>query len=52
MTSTMTGKQMRPLRLVQNSEEEQRARKAANRASWFGGFSMFSNGEQKTPEAS
>lgn len=51
MTSTMTGKQMRPLRLVQNSEEEQRARKAANRASWFGGFSMFSNGEQKAPEA-
>ncbi|KAL5392686.1 hypothetical protein DPSP01_000389 [Paraphaeosphaeria sporulosa] len=52
MTSTMTGKQMRPLRLVQNSEEEQRARKAANRASWFGGFSMFSNGEQKASEAS
>ncbi|KAL1595231.1 hypothetical protein SLS60_009919 [Paraconiothyrium brasiliense] len=52
-TSTMTGKQMRPLRLVQNSEEEQRARKAANRASWFGGFSMFgNNGEQKAPEAS
>ncbi|KAJ4303663.1 hypothetical protein N0V90_002564 [Kalmusia sp. IMI 367209] len=51
MTSTMTGKQMRPLRLVQNSEEEMRAKKAANRASWFGGFSMFSNNqEQKAPE--
>lgn len=59
MTSTMTGKQMRPLRLVQNSEEEQRAKKAANRASWFGSFSMFNNGgasagapaEGKIPEA-
>lgn len=53
MTGKMTGKQMRPLRLVQNSEEEQRARKAANRASWFGGFSMFSNNaeQQKTSEA-
>ena len=56
MTSTMTGKQMRPLRLVQNTEEEQRARKAANRGSWFGNFSMFNNSaavntEQKIPEA-
>ncbi|KAF2876564.1 hypothetical protein BDV95DRAFT_483491 [Massariosphaeria phaeospora] len=34
----MTGKQMRPLRLVQNEEEAMQARKAANRASWFGGF--------------
>ena len=51
-TSTMTGKQMRPLRLVQNEEENMRARKAANRATWFGGFSMFGGGEQKANEAS
>lgn len=58
MGSTMTGKQMRPLRLVQNTEEEQRARKAANRGSWFGNFSMFNNAaaagapsEGKIPEA-
>jgi hypothetical protein len=34
----MGGKQMRPLRLVQNEEEAMRARKAANRGSWFGGL--------------
>lgn len=34
----MTGKGMRPLRLVQNEEEAVKARKAANRASWFGGL--------------
>jgi hypothetical protein len=34
----MTGKGMRPLRLVQNEEEAMKARKAANRASWFGGL--------------
>ncbi|KAF2640434.1 hypothetical protein P280DRAFT_36333 [Massarina eburnea CBS 473.64] len=43
-TSTMTGKQMRPLRLVQNEEAAMRERKAANRASWFGGF--FGGAEQ------
>jgi hypothetical protein len=37
-TTTMGGKQMRPLRLVQNEEEAMRARKAANRGSWFGGL--------------
>ncbi|PVH97214.1 hypothetical protein DM02DRAFT_90423 [Periconia macrospinosa] len=50
-TSTMTGKQMRPLRLVQNEEAAMRERKAANRASWFGG--LFGSGEQqqqKVPE--
>ena len=34
----MTGKGMRPLRLVQNEEEAMKARKAANRGSWFGGL--------------
>lgn len=34
----MTGKGMRPLRLVQNEQEAAQARKAANRASWFGGL--------------
>jgi hypothetical protein len=29
---------LRPLRLVQNEEEAKNARKAANRASWFGGL--------------
>lgn len=37
-TGPMTGKGMRPLRLVQNEEEAVKARKAANRASWFGGL--------------
>ncbi|KAL1793980.1 hypothetical protein ACET3X_007401 [Alternaria dauci] len=37
-TGVMTGKGMRPLRLVQNEEEASKARKAANRASWFGGL--------------
>lgn len=37
-TGVMTGKGMRPLRLVQNEEEAVKARKAANRASWFGGL--------------
>jgi len=37
-TGPMTGKGMRPLRLVQNEEEASKARKAANRASWFGGL--------------
>ncbi|CAI6335490.1 unnamed protein product [Periconia digitata] len=44
-TSTMTGKQMRPLRLVQNEEAAMRERKAANRASWFGG--LFGGGDQQ-----
>jgi hypothetical protein len=44
-SGVMTGKQMRPLRLVQNEEEAMRQRKAANRASWFGGF--FGGGEQQ-----
>ncbi|KAF1963571.1 hypothetical protein CC80DRAFT_486929 [Byssothecium circinans] len=49
-TSTMTGKQMRPLRLVQNEEAAMRERKAANRTSWFGGF--FGGADQhKAPEA-
>jgi hypothetical protein len=37
-SAVMTGKGMRPLRLVQNEEEASKARKAANRASWFGGL--------------
>lgn len=37
-SGVMTGKGMRPLRLVQNEEEAKNARKAANRASWFGGL--------------
>lgn len=37
-TGVITGKGMRPLRLVQNEEEAVKARKAANRASWFGGL--------------
>ncbi|KAF2115192.1 hypothetical protein BDV96DRAFT_493178 [Lophiotrema nucula] len=41
----MQGRAPRPLRLVQNEVENERARKAANRASWFGGF--FGGGEQK-----
>ncbi|KAF2477829.1 uncharacterized protein BDR25DRAFT_338564 [Lindgomyces ingoldianus] len=41
----MTGKQMRPLRLVQNEEEAMRARKAANRGSWIAGW--FGGGEGK-----
>lgn len=47
-TSTMTGKQMRPLRLVQNEEEAMRARKAANRGSWFGG--LFGGNEQRSQD--
>jgi hypothetical protein len=34
---------MRPLRLVQNEEEASKARKAANRQSWFGGLFGASN---------
>ncbi|KAF1916145.1 hypothetical protein BDU57DRAFT_556414 [Ampelomyces quisqualis] len=34
----MTGKGMRPLRLVQNEQEAAQARNAAKRASWFGGL--------------
>jgi hypothetical protein len=41
----MTGKQMRPLRLVQNEEEAMRARKAANRGSWIAGW--FGGGDQQ-----
>ncbi|EMD97144.1 hypothetical protein COCC4DRAFT_198059 [Bipolaris maydis ATCC 48331] len=37
-TRVMTGKGMQPLRLVQNEEEAMKARKAANRTSWFGGL--------------
>lgn len=37
-SGVMTGKGMRPLRLVQNEEEAMKARKAANRSSWFGGL--------------
>jgi hypothetical protein len=44
----MTGKQMRPLRLVQNEEEAMRARKAANRGSWIAGwFGGAAGGENK-----
>ena len=43
-TGVMTGKQMRPLRLVQNEEELMRQRKAANRGSWIAGW--FNKGEQ------
>lgn len=46
----MTGKQMRPLRLVQNEEEAIRARKAANRGSWFQGF-FGQKGEEGAPPA-
>lgn len=45
----MTGKQMRPLRLVQNEEEAMRARKAANRGSWIAGW--FGGGDQKGDNA-
>ncbi|KAF2012354.1 hypothetical protein BU24DRAFT_275311 [Aaosphaeria arxii CBS 175.79] len=41
----MTGKQMRPLRLVQNEKEASQQRKAANRASWISGW--FGGGEQQ-----
>lgn len=44
----MTGKGMRPLRLVQNEQEAVQARKAANRASWFGG--LFGQAPPKVPE--
>lgn len=37
-SGVMTGKGMRPLRLVQNEEEAKIARNKANRASWFGGL--------------
>ncbi|KAF2742707.1 hypothetical protein M011DRAFT_497391 [Sporormia fimetaria CBS 119925] len=40
----ISGKQMRPLRLVQNEEEAMRARKAANRGSWIAGW--FGGGEK------
>ena len=43
----MTGKGMRPLRLVQNEEEASKARKAANRQSWFGGLFGASNPAQQ-----
>ncbi len=43
----MTGKGMRPLRLVQNEEEASKARKAANRQSWFGGLFGQSNPQQQ-----
>jgi hypothetical protein len=44
----MTGKGMRPLRLVQNEQEAVQARKAANRASWFGG--LFGQAPPKTDQ--
>lgn len=43
----MTGKGMRPLRLVQNEEEASKARKAANRQSWFGGLFGATNPAQQ-----
>jgi hypothetical protein len=47
----MTGKQMRPLRLVQNEEENMRARKAANRGSWMAGwFGGGDKGEGGAPQ--
>ncbi|KAF2202201.1 hypothetical protein GQ43DRAFT_471083 [Delitschia confertaspora ATCC 74209] len=50
----MTGRQMRPLRLVAAEEEATRARKAANRGSWlpgwFGGLQGDKGGENTTPE--
>lgn len=42
----MTGKGLRPLRMVQNEQEAAQARKAANRASWFGG--LFGQAPPKT----
>ncbi|KAF2123395.1 hypothetical protein P153DRAFT_402004 [Dothidotthia symphoricarpi CBS 119687] len=45
-TGPMTGKGMRPLRLVQNEEEAVKARKAANRGSWFGGLFGQGQGQQ------
>jgi hypothetical protein len=55
-TTTMGGRQMRPLRLVQNEEEAMRARKAANRGSWFGGLFGAANpntasGEQRAAQS-
>lgn len=47
----MTGKQMRPLRLVQNEEEAMRARKAANRGSWIAGWFSQKGDEQKGDSA-
>jgi hypothetical protein len=44
----MTGKQMRPLRLVQNEVEAERARKVANRGSWIAGW--FGAGDQQKPD--
>ncbi|KAH8727930.1 hypothetical protein GQ44DRAFT_769991 [Phaeosphaeriaceae sp. PMI808] len=48
-TGPMTGKGMRPLRLVQNEQEAVQARKAANRASWFGG--LFGQAPPKTDQS-
>ncbi|KAH6643727.1 hypothetical protein C7974DRAFT_429750 [Boeremia exigua] len=47
----MTGKGMRPLRLVQNEEEASKARKAANRQSWFGGLFGANNPAQQQQQA-
>ncbi len=50
-TGVMKGKGMRPLRLVQNEEEASKARKAANRASWFGGlFGQNPAQQQQAPQ--
>ncbi|TKX21699.1 hypothetical protein C1H76_6195 [Elsinoe australis] len=38
--SVMVGSKMRPLRLVQENNEEEAARKAANRTSWMGWFNQ------------
>lgn len=48
-TETMQGKQMRPLRLVQNEEAAMRERKAANRGSWFGGLFGGQQQQQSQP---
>ncbi|GAB7341263.1 hypothetical protein MBLNU457_7537t1 [Dothideomycetes sp. NU457] len=37
-SSVMMGSKPRPLRLVQNAAEDEAAKKAANRASWYGWF--------------
>lgn len=43
--SVMTGNKPRPLRLVQESEEAEKERKAANRQSWIGAWFSKTNAE-------
>jgi len=42
-SSVMMGSKPRPLRLVQNAAEDEAAKKAANRASWYGWFNKASD---------